>query len=41
MSGGDFAQHAWHSDVERLSEDSLHQFVQYMWTVVSAAVAGK
>jgi acetylornithine deacetylase/succinyl-diaminopimelate desuccinylase-like protein len=41
MSGSDFAQHSWHSDVERLSEDSLHQFVQYMWTVVSAAVAGK
>jgi acetylornithine deacetylase/succinyl-diaminopimelate desuccinylase-like protein len=41
MAAGDFAQHSWHSDVERLSEDSLHQFVQYMWTVVSAAVAAK
>ena len=41
MTGGDFAQHAWHSDVERLSEDSLYQFVQFVWTVVSAAVAAK
>ena len=41
MSGVDLAQHAWHSDVERLSEDALHQFVEYMWTVVSEAAAGK
>jgi hypothetical protein len=41
MSGADFTQHAWHSDVERLSEDSLYQFVRFVWTAVIDAVATK
>jgi len=28
MTSEDFAQHGWHSDVERLSEESLYQFVE-------------
>ena len=36
MTSEDFAQHAWHSDVERLSEESLYQFVEFVWTAVSA-----
>jgi acetylornithine deacetylase/succinyl-diaminopimelate desuccinylase-like protein len=39
MAGVDFTQHAWHSDVERLSEDSLYQFVRFVWTAVIDAVA--
>jgi len=27
----EFAEHGWHSDVERLSEDSLYGLVQFMW----------
>jgi acetylornithine deacetylase/succinyl-diaminopimelate desuccinylase-like protein len=38
MTTEDFAQHAWHSDVERLSEESLYQFVEFVWTAVSGAV---
>jgi len=34
MTSDDFVQHGWHSDVERLPEESLHQFVQFMWTAV-------
>ena len=41
MTGVDFAQHAWHSDVERLPVDSLYQFVQFLWTVVIDTVAKK
>jgi acetylornithine deacetylase/succinyl-diaminopimelate desuccinylase-like protein len=41
MTSVDFAQHAWHSDVERLPEDSLYQFVQFVWTAVIDAVARK
>ena len=41
MSGADFAQHAWHSDVERLPEDSLYRFVQFVWTAVIDTVARK
>ena len=39
MAGMDFTQHAWHSDVERLPEDSLYQFVRFVWTAVIDAVA--
>jgi hypothetical protein len=31
----DFVQHGWHSDVERLPEASLYQFVEFVWTAVS------
>ena len=41
MSSGDFAQHAWHSDVERLSEAHSTSSSSTLWTVVSAAVAAK
>jgi acetylornithine deacetylase/succinyl-diaminopimelate desuccinylase-like protein len=41
MAGADFTQHAWHSDVERLSEDALYQFVQFVWTAVIDAAATK
>jgi acetylornithine deacetylase/succinyl-diaminopimelate desuccinylase-like protein len=34
MTSDDFVQHGWHSDVERLSEASLYQFVQFMWSAV-------
>ncbi len=39
MTNEDFAQHAWHSDVERLSEESLYQFVEFVWTAVSGVVS--
>ena len=38
MTGVDFTQHAWHSDVERLPEESLYQFVRFLWTAVVEAV---
>jgi len=34
LTPDEFAQHAWHSDVERLSETSLYQFVEFVWTAV-------
>ena len=30
----EFAEHGWHSDVERLSEESLHGLVQFLWQAV-------
>jgi hypothetical protein len=41
MTRDDFAQHAWHSDVERLSEKSLYQFVQFVFDAVSDVVVTK
>ena len=38
MTSEDFAQHAWHSDVERLSEAALYQFVEFVWTAVTDVV---
>jgi acetylornithine deacetylase/succinyl-diaminopimelate desuccinylase-like protein len=35
MTSDDFANHAWHSDVERLSETSLYQFVEFTWNAVA------
>lgn len=37
----EFAEHGWHSDVERLSEDSLYGFVQFMWHAVVGIAATK
>jgi acetylornithine deacetylase/succinyl-diaminopimelate desuccinylase-like protein len=37
----EFAQHGWHSDVERLSEDSLHGLVQFVWYAVLNVAASK
>jgi len=39
MTSQDRLQHGWHSDVERLSEESLYQFVEFMWTAVSGVVS--
>ena len=41
MTKEEFAQHAWHSDVERLSEDSLYRFVQFVFDAVSDAAIKK
>ena len=37
----EFAEHGWHSDVERLSEDSLHGLVQFLWYTVLNVAASK
>ena len=39
MTTVDLTQHAWHSDVERLPEKSLYEFVQFLWTAVIDVVA--
>ena len=37
----EFAGHGWHSDVERLSEDSLYGLVQFLWYAVLDVAASK
>ena len=37
----EFAEHGWHSNVERLSEDSLYGLVQFMWYAVLNIAASK
>jgi len=37
----EFAEHGWHSDVERLSEDSLYGLVQFVWCAVLEVAASK
>ena len=37
----EFAEHGWHSDVERLAEDSLHGFVQFLWYAVLGVAASR
>ena len=37
----EFAEHGWHSDVERLSEDSLYGLVQFLWYAVLDVAASK
>jgi len=37
----EFAKHGWHSDVERLSEDSLYGLVQFLWYAVVEVAASK
>jgi acetylornithine deacetylase/succinyl-diaminopimelate desuccinylase-like protein len=37
----EFAEHGWHSDVERLSEDSLYGLVQFLWYTVLEVAAAK
>jgi len=37
----EFAEHGWHSDVERLSEDSLHGLVQFLWYAAMNVAASK
>lgn len=41
MTAEDFARHGWHSDVERLSEASLYQFVEFVWNAVTDVVGKK
>jgi acetylornithine deacetylase/succinyl-diaminopimelate desuccinylase-like protein len=41
MTSDDFVQHGWHSDVERLSEASLYQFVEFVWTAVREVAVKK
>jgi hypothetical protein len=33
-SGNDCVQHGWYSDLGRLPEASLYQFVQFRWSAV-------
>lgn len=35
MTAEEFAQHGWHSDVERLAPQALYQFVEFVWAAVS------
>jgi len=37
----EFAEHGWHSDVERLSEDSLYGLVQFVWYAILEVAASK
>ena len=37
----EFAEHGWHSDVERLAEDSLYGLVQFLWIAVTDIAASK
>jgi acetylornithine deacetylase/succinyl-diaminopimelate desuccinylase-like protein len=37
----EFAEHGWHSDVERLSEDSLYGLAQFLWYAVLDVAASK
>jgi acetylornithine deacetylase/succinyl-diaminopimelate desuccinylase-like protein len=37
----EFAEHGWHSDVERLSEDSLYGLMQFLWYAVIGIAASK
>jgi acetylornithine deacetylase/succinyl-diaminopimelate desuccinylase-like protein len=41
MTADDFAQHAWHSDVERLSETALYQFVEFVFDAVTDVAVKK
>lgn len=41
MTADDFANHAWHSDVERISEASLYKFVEFTYNAVNAVAAKK
>jgi hypothetical protein len=37
MTVEEFAQHGWHSDVERIAEDALYQFVEFVHDAVTDA----
>ena len=41
MTAEDFAQHGWHSDVERLQESALYPFVQFTWEAVAGVAVSK
>jgi len=41
LTSDDFANHAWHSDVERIPEASLYKFVEYTWYAVTEVAVKK
>jgi acetylornithine deacetylase/succinyl-diaminopimelate desuccinylase-like protein len=41
LTADDFANHSWHSDVERIPESSLYQFVEYTWRAVTEVAVRK
>jgi len=41
LSADDFANHAWHSDVERIPEASLYKFVEFTWNAVTEVAVKK
>jgi acetylornithine deacetylase/succinyl-diaminopimelate desuccinylase-like protein len=41
LTNDDFANHAWHSDVERIPEASLYKFVEYTWNAVTEVAVRK
>ena len=41
LSSDDFANHAWHSDVERIPEASLYKFVEFTWNAVTEVTLKK
>ena len=41
LSADDFANHAWHSDVERIPEASLYKFVEFTWNAVNEVAVKK
>jgi len=41
LSPDDFANHAWHSDVERIPEASLYKFVEFTWNAVTEVAVKK
>jgi len=41
MTEDDRTNYAWHSDVERLSESALYQFVEFTWNSVTRVAASQ
>ncbi len=41
LTAEDFAQHGWHSDVERLQESSLYPFVEFTWDAIANIAVSK
>jgi acetylornithine deacetylase/succinyl-diaminopimelate desuccinylase-like protein len=41
LTSDDFANHAWHSDVERIPEASLYKFVEFTWNAVTEVAVKK
>jgi acetylornithine deacetylase/succinyl-diaminopimelate desuccinylase-like protein len=41
LTSDDFANHAWHSDVERIPEASLYKFIEYTWNAVTEVAVKK
>jgi len=41
LTSDDFANHAWHSDVERIPEASLYKFVEFTWNAVAEVAVKK